>query len=152
MMLFMHIFEKVLSGEKTQTRRLVKSEHTAAKIAMGTTLEFMPVGYGWGDIVAVRQRGRDIYAIQKDYAVQPARTAKAIARIRITDIRQEDVRNISDEDVIAEGFTDKFEFMRVWVSIHDKELHKQQYWGLESIKARPRERYLAWVLTFELCK
>lgn len=42
------------------------------------------------------------------------------ARILITDIRREDVRNISDEDVKAEGFSSRLDFLATWISMHDK--------------------------------
>ncbi len=43
------------------------------------------------------------------------------ARIRITGIRKEDVRNISAEDVIAEGFQHPSDFFITWAGMHDKQ-------------------------------
>ena len=73
-----------------------------------------------------------------------------MARIRITDIRREDVSNISFEDAVAEGFPDEFEFMRTWLKMYDKQVFRDEYWGLKTLAARPAERYDAWALTFEL--
>lgn len=79
------------------------------------------------------------------------------ARIQITDIRKEDVRDISDEDVKAEGFENFTAFMATWIDMHDitfkKVSQNQSLWNVESVlraflKNRPDDRYQAWVLTF----
>lgn len=136
-MIFQFTWEKVLSGEKTQTRRL--STHHSGSYADGA----------WFAVYNTLT-GYPVWQVGRDYAVCPGHGKAQVARIEIVQIREEDVRNISDADVKAEGFADKFSFMRVWVSMHDKEIHKQQYWGLESIKERPAKFYSAWVLTFKL--
>ena len=46
---------------------------------------------------------RALYIIGKTYAVQPGRGKPAAARIRITDIRQERLQDISEDDAQAEG-------------------------------------------------
>jgi len=91
------------------------------------------------------------------------------ARIRILDIRHEDVRNISDEDARAEGFFDKHPFLITWTKMHDKRAWnaglKQDFSdGDESgrishlsawtswLSQRPERFYDAWVLSFELVK
>lgn len=81
------------------------------------------------------------------------------ARIRITDIREEDARRISEADVRAEGF-DWFEsFIGTWVEMHDncKATQGVDMWCnsrlLRPVLAtRPDERYQCFVLTFELVK
>lgn len=186
-MIFQHTWQKVLSGEKTQTRRIVKDIQTVGRIAPGTALEFMPIGTSWDDIVAVRQNGRDIYALSKTYAVQPARCRPAIwispdgkaqesveylwdieyetirrdkrgwmkelgwheARIQITRIRQEDVRDISNEDVRAEGYNHVRDFLHVWCGMHDPSI-EHGTWGETKLMSRPANRYRAWVLQFKL--
>ena len=150
MMLFIHTLDKVLSGEKTQTRRIVKPGDTTLNYWRNPVKDNRYYEGSIDPIGVVRRGGRDLWMVTRDYAVQPGRTKPAVRRILIKSIRREDVRNISDEDVKAEGFTDKFEFMRVWISMHDREIHKQQYWGLESIKERPAEFYQAWVIEFVL--
>jgi hypothetical protein len=97
------------------------------------------------------------------------------ARIRITDIQREDVRNISLEDTVAEGFETRDLFWETWCKINDPSVQFVEtpgnvlYGGLRSdwkqgnpwgpgdylvrgLKTRPDERYQAFVLTFELVK
>jgi hypothetical protein len=170
-MIFAYSHEKVLTGIKTQTRRIVKPEQCAGKV-QPTALEFMPVGNRVGDIVNVHTSTRMVYEVGRTYAVQPSRTAKGIARIRITGIRREDARHISHEDALAEGFTCWGQFMETWVQIADRSLaayystadHLWHWWGgrhhnwqagnatdFEGVLlTRPAARYDAWVLEFEL--
>lgn len=141
-MQFSHTFQAVLDGRKTQTRRIVKPTDIYVKHVVT------------GEIVAVLRNGRQTYTVGKTYSVQPGRGKKSIGRIRITGIRQEDVREISDADVVAEGFrvsespsVNRGEFLRTWCAMHDP--------GTPScarhvLKTRPAERYQAWVLEFEL--
>jgi hypothetical protein len=102
------------------------------------------------EIGVVRTKYRDLWRVWSDYAVQPARTKPAVARIKLLGIERQDVRQISWQDARAEGFTDEFEFMRVWVAMHDKAVSKMQYWGMKSLQERPAHLYDAWVLRFEL--
>lgn len=51
-------------------------------------------------------------------------------RVRITNIRRQDVRRISDEDVKAEGFSTPLDFLSTWCQMHGT------------------EHYDAWALTF----
>jgi len=90
-MIFQYMWQQVLDGTKTQTRRIVKP---------GEVLRFDPNPV----YNAVHHMGGHAkWQTGNTYAVQPGRTQKAIARIEITAIRQERVQDISDEDVIAEG-------------------------------------------------
>jgi hypothetical protein len=196
---FTHTWQKVLSGEKTQTRQLVKAKPKG--VTVGTYYDFEiltadPVWFEDGTVkefdkrvitIYTRQTGwvHADYCIEPDedvtrikwqvgrtYAVQPSRTSKAVARIRITDIRREDVRTISAEDAHAEGFgTDpcysaQFAFLETWIFMHDKELWRKlprdavmPGWRLAQIpdpvsrlQSRPAALYDAWVLDFEVVK
>jgi hypothetical protein len=147
-MLFTHTWEKILSGEKTQTRRIRKPEHD---ISAAETCIFAYRPY------------RILWEVGHKYAVQPGRGKPTIkyaftdantlaywhpsdplpsvqewipARIRITNIRQECVGDISEADAVAEGFTGRDEFLRVFKQINPKS-------GLNTP---------VWVLTFELVK
>lgn len=90
-------------------------------------------------------------------------------RIRILSIRREDVRQISDADVKAEGFTSAARFFDTWIGMHDSKLNQQiGHWFVSrraavsaedaaniyrlQMQDRPAERYEAWALTFEVVK
>jgi len=176
-MIFQHTWEKVLSGQKTQTRRIVKAGDYAkyqflliAFIADGqlsdeTRSHKNPIEFIERDRKVIYSTDKTYAA--KTYAVQPARGQKAVGRIRITSIRREDVRNVSDEDVKAEGFDDPAFFFETWCSMHDPALKVYFYdclhwtiggvhyegWTDDLLKVlaeRPAKFYDAWVLTFEL--
>lgn len=163
-MIFQHTWEKVLSGEKTQTRRI------ALPHADGTgTFDCEMIGYPMG-IKSVQRlkvgadRWKTVYQVGKDYAVCPGRGQYAFTqRIRITDVRYEDVRCISAEDVKAEGFETASDFFITWCKMHDKgqmlPIIPDYFTGAivwqgvrSELQQRPAERYQAWVLTFELVK
>ena len=100
-MIFAKTIDKVLAGEKTQTRRPVKP----------------------GDFF----NGIEVYGkytlkwrVWNTYAVQPARTAKSVGRIRLTNIRKERLNRITPEDARAEGFSGRDEFVRVWKELYPK--------------------------------
>jgi hypothetical protein len=173
-MIFQHTWEKVVSGEKTQTRRLVKPVHyqyrdfeVGRDVILGVR---RADGSGW-----VANSDPFVWMVGNTYAVQPGRNKKSIARIRITGIRREDVRKISEEDVRAEGFVNRLQFLHTWIGMHDKALRKwaKHPWyfndatmliddinndslcnALEHLRnvlnKQPDKFYDAWVLTFEL--
>lgn len=106
-MIFAHTLEQVLSGRKIQTRRIVKTTDEKPK---------------W-------QPGRD-------YAVQPGRGKKAMARIKALEVRQEPLSDISEADAWAEGFRNRAEFIEAWREMH----------GNKALEAH------VWVITFELVR
>lgn len=84
-------------------------------------------------------------------------------RIRITEIRLEDVRNISNADVRAEGFRSEGEFFMTWCRMHDKEQPLpvipayvtgaiEWHGAHDELALRPDERYAAWAITFEVVR
>lgn len=200
-MIFQHTWENVLSGAKTQTRRIVKPNERQYREPINGDMRIVCVkrgdGTGWVD-----SSDPIVYAVygwldnHKTYAVQPGRTKPAIwwrniggeiqstahpdcpasvrgwsnymlnangfwqARIRITDIRCENVRNISNEDAHAEGFSDPAAFLATWIFMHDKPMRRKIHHLITPdmqvnplyLNSRPDSRYLAWALTFELVK
>lgn len=103
-MIFAYTLEQVLRGEKSQTRRLIKPEER-----LNLT----------GNSIRVEIAGkRTVYEVGKSYAVQPGRGKKAVARIVLTNIRHETVSDISDRDILAEGFLSREAFVETWHSIH----------------------------------
>jgi len=153
-MIFQHTIDKVLSSEKTQTRRIVKPGDVLVSIEN-------PFG-GYKPVKVVNPNmnapyGYERWVIGKTYAMQSGRGVKAEGRIRITGIRREDVRDISEADVKAEGFASYEHFVQTWCHMHDaaacREADKLK--GIHicgAARTRPAERYQAWAITFELVK
>jgi hypothetical protein len=147
-MIFQHTWQKVLSGEKTQTRRIVKPGQYQRRDFDLPGAPIVQVAHTKNGVVGTGTPV--VYNVGSTYAVQPARTAKAIARIRILSIRREDVRDISADDAFREGYGGIVDFLRVWTSMHDKSA--VEFPNLRYLYDRPAEHYQAWVLTFELVK
>lgn len=78
-------------------------------------------------------------------------------RIVITDIRREDVRDISYADAECEGFETRSEFWKTWCAFYDKpgvaviEAHTPHDVIVQAgLKERPDELYQAWAYVFEV--
>ncbi len=95
-MIFQYTLDLLLSGRKTQTRRVIKAGESTIQAD--------------DRIVAVQTHGRDKYRVGKTYAVQPSRNAAAVARIRLTGLRRQRAGEISLEDAQAEGYASREEF------------------------------------------
>lgn len=145
-MQFQHTIKMVLNQTKCQTRRLVKPrERYDDRSVFGLPPAVFTVSNK--DEPAPRVK----WYVGQTLAVQPGRTAKGIACIRITGIRCEDVRNISKADAKAEGFRDRLHFWQTWWQMHDKVYTNwKDPMTAPLISERPAELYTAWVLTFEL--
>lgn len=112
----------------------------------------------------IRKYMESKYKVGKTYSVQPGRGQRSIARILITKVRIEDVREISDDDIRAEGFESFADFMDVWLNMHhhDVWLQIQKYRERMTGKIldeflrgylrsdRDTDRYHAWVYDFKL--
>lgn len=154
---------KIIQGIKRNTRRLRKP---------GDYL-----GLHNGNVAVFRANGTVRYEVGHTYSVQPGRTKPAVwwnpktgvtgpavtvpqidyckLRICITDIRREDVRNISQADAEAEGYIGvmaQFAFWEVWAQLHDKkvDLGATDFYG--ALLERPAALYDAWALTFCIAK
>lgn len=152
-MYFRQISE-ILTGTKTQTRRVCKPGETLADWAV----------FSDGNIVG----GRVKWAVGHTYAVVPKRGLPAVwwsekdggavwrtaaydlrtigpgfrpLRIRITAIRHECLQDISEADAQAEGVGSVAEYRALWDSINGK-----------TKGARWSENPTVWVLTFEMVK
>lgn len=184
-MIFAHTWERVLTGEKTQTRRLVKQQTVPSHDGKegntdGEWLYTPPGGKptvffskpckpGTGFWGLPYTPARAKWVVGRTYAVQPGRGKKQVGRILLTEIRREDVREISFDDVRREGFVSKVQFFEVWMQMHDKEAWEwwcdaddyaqdRKYFNDGSSRSliydylpnRPSHLYDAWVLCFEL--
>lgn len=138
---FAHTLDKVLWGEKTQTRRLFKkewevSESYRAKLdpsrydGVLSMLELQIDSIFTTKLKGAQDVYTDVFKIGGVHTVVGGRGKPAVMvadkklQIRVTRIRVEDVRLITPEDVKAEGFTSYAEFMETWCGMHDKPAHK----------------------------
>jgi hypothetical protein len=128
------LIEKILVGEKTQTRRPVKSKDERWFD-------------DWDNTIYVYRNNRIHWATGRTYAICPGRGKPQVARFRLLFIRREDVRHISNLDSIAEGFRDYMGFLKTWTGFYDP----SHITGFPSLlEDRPAYLYDAWVLEFEL--
>jgi len=76
------------------------------------------------------------------------------ARIKLLEIWREDVRNISLEDAVAEGFKDQAGFWEAWIMMYDRVLRRElvRHGSITGLPDRPKVLYMAWALRFELVK
>lgn len=130
--------KKVLSGQKTMTRRVVKDGERLLETAR----------MRWVDIAL---NGRDMmkWVVGRTYAVQPGRGKKAVGRMKIAAIRRERLGDISEADCIAEGidptkpynwgFTSRARFRELWISLYGDD-------PVKGWEANPD----VWVISFEL--
>lgn len=131
--------ELILAGKKTTTRRVIKSDQYADAVG--------------GMVFGVRRDGKYVWEMGKDYAVQPGRGKRAVARIKILEIRRERLRDCTADDCRAEGLEpdeslspfmqnvdllDRWEAL--WNSLHDVP------------GERMRDNPMVWVLRFEVVK
>jgi len=120
-MIFQYTWARVLSDQKTQTRRLVQASDRLWTIEHEGRA---PEKVLWrGDKVKWRT-GRS-------YAVQPGRNRKGVAKIRLLDIRYQFLGHVSEEEARAEGFSSLAEFIETWTRIHGQFDREQPVWALE---------------------
>src|SRR6185369_9483179 len=105
------LIERILNCEKTQTRRVAKSNEM---LSYPDGIE--AVQYTRNDADCWRTK----WQVGKTYAICPGRGKHGVARIEITAISRGDVRQISEADARAEGFTNREEFLTTWIAINDK--------------------------------
>jgi hypothetical protein len=192
-----HAIENIINGVKTQTRRIVKPGEGWATVGIGEDEHEVNTAVMNGDSARLFHTP---YVVGKTYAVQPGRGKPGMfvrqamngqmevnpikpdgedngwypLRIRIKNIRREDVRNISEDDALAEGFLSREDFIIAWAGLHDKAtdfdvesdssryihyyqpkhgwrlLEPEEFWPL--LMERPAHRYDAWVLEFEVVR
>ena len=157
---FQHTLRQLLTGEKTETSRIVKPEQDYT----GALPHFIPSVYvrdEWGNY-------RTIWKTGNDYAIQPARGVHSVGRYRVEAIWRQDVRTLTLGQVEDEGFKKALwgDFWLVWCKMHDPAAFKEicERWDehyhdfkditLTGVKnyllERPAERYQAWRMTIHV--
>lgn len=145
-----HTLEKVLAGTKTQSRRLIKPDETLVSVEN-------PFG-GYKPLYVRNNRNYSrLYTIGQTYLVQrKSGQNEGAVRIRIDNITRQDVRQITDQDAIAEGYRSAYNFMCWWCAINDPIIVVgNQIVRIEwdtKLRRRPDKKYQAWVLSFHLVK
>lgn len=172
--------EKIIKGEKTQTRRPVKPGERLEMVdglltvMRGHRLRMQQgrdyaVCYGRGKATRwynadkcliphelyLKARGHSGASWREDFAAK----GWTEFRILLTDIRCEDVRDISHDDSIAEGFKSCVEFLETWAGFYDSSqlsVLRDAYWSDAQkhvlISDRPYRLYQAWAYTFEIAE
>lgn len=117
-MIFQHTYQWVIGVSphtqlpKTQTRRLKNRDEYLYADQVRC----------WVPSVDNPSTSRAKWVVGYHYAVQPKRGIEGTHRFRIISLREEDVRNISEADVKAEGFKSATDFWRVWCGMHDTQM------------------------------
>jgi len=106
----------ILAGKKVETRRLVKP---------GDNLLWMKIaehphrGNPAHVHIVLGSDGRIRWTEGKTYAVQPGRGKKAIGYIRVEEIRQERLQQITLRGARREGMSGRKAFTALWNGIHE---------------------------------
>lgn len=130
---------------KTLTSRLVHSEPD------GTSVRGEMIQFPNGIPTVVRGDGVKWvvkWQVGKDYAIQPGRGMKATGRYQVLAIRRYDVRTITNDEARREGFINRYDFLRLWVSLYDKPV--LDTWQEYLLAQRPDKRYDAWQISFKV--
>lgn len=174
------LIEQIVLGNKTQTRRPIKlgeHQHTQIKpfgvyqnkrekVIIGRDYAVQP-GRGQAGILWHPETQATITVDAHKLVME--RMGAALVnfvplRIRVLDIRSEDVRHISHADALAEGFchAPKLEFLWTWCSFYDYPMYEEllvtEYDPNSPdhcplfLRDRADEKYQAWVYSFEVVK
>ena len=115
-MIFQHTIEQVLAGKKTQTARIWKEDYEI--------IDDYPIWANQDDcrnnIQEIKKSGRRLHHLGKNFAIQPGRGKKAVARARITHLAKQDVSKYSIYDIQREGYSTHNQFLKVWRKMHGK--------------------------------
>lgn len=130
-MIFRQI-DEILTGKKTQTRRVRKDTEGAAALNLQTM--------SYARVYTVSKRSVNKWQLYNKYAIVPKRGAAGIGRhIRLTAIRCERLHDITERDARAEGVASVAEYRELWQAINGK-----------TKGCRWEDNPEVWVLEFEL--
>lgn len=133
-MIFQATWKLILSGKKTQTRRIREKgdvfSDSFTKVGRGNHPRQIPA--------AIFRNNRQKWQVGKTYSVEVGRGSWSVGRIKVTGLRLEQLQAISEADAIKEGFASIDEFKRTWQMLH---IRKPERW---------RDNPKVWVIEFEL--
>lgn len=151
-MLFEHTWKYVVSGQKTQNRRLVQE---------GDYAEMDEAGQSIRKVIRTADAGvpKPLYEVGKTYSVQPGLAKKTVGNIRLTGIRRERLQDLTEAEILKElpitsmeeGISDAQwalrTFMATWNIINSESgvrwEDNPEVWVLEfepALKAAPKKR------------
>jgi hypothetical protein len=96
-MLFLHTWKYVISGQKTQNRRLVHDGEYATFDEANPDRFILKV-------ISTADAGvpKPLYEVGKTYSVQPGLAKKTVGNIRLTAIRRERLQDLTEADALQE--------------------------------------------------
>lgn len=165
-MIFQATWEKMLSGEKYMTRRIVKpgemalydvsaiqerddvrlffNAHHQPMVAYPVELESQIT---ISCVLTANEHRK--WCVGRSYSIQPGRGQKALGCRTLAAIRQEHLQDITEDDAIAEGcspavamdgerlYSARAEYQLLWINLHDR---RGERWA---------DNPLCWVLEFQ---
>jgi hypothetical protein len=152
-MIFQFTIDKVLSGEKCATSRLWKDDWFIPSDEYDRDIKNVILSLKAWDAGKIRH----LYRVGQILSVQPARGQKGIAKIKVLELTKRDVRSYTDDDIRAEGFSDRLSFYRTWYEMHFPSYLKllsdgyvDYDWWMESRRAQIPEKNTALFIRFVL--
>ena len=96
-MLFLYTWKYVISGQKTQTRRLTQEGDYAVVDDANPSQPILKV-------IRTADAGvpKPLYEVGKTYSVQPGLAKKTVGNIKITVIRRERLQNLTEAEALKE--------------------------------------------------
>jgi hypothetical protein len=96
-MLFLHTWKYVVSGQKTQNRRLVQAGDYATFDETDPNRPILKV-------IRTADAGvpKTLYEVGKTYSVQPGLAKKTVGNIKVTAIRRERLQDLTEADALKE--------------------------------------------------
>jgi hypothetical protein len=96
---------------------------------------------------------RDTPKLLRDYLLC-THDGFSLLYVKVTALARVDVREMTHDEAIAEGFTDAYSYLEWWTKAYDSKAFTVRNRGTKSqwhswLKTRPAERYDAWQLRFQ---
>lgn len=93
----------------------------------------------------------NLLTIHRRYAVQDTKRREALAHVILKSLHRQDVRTLTDKDVVGASFPSHYDFMLWWLAQHDEGLlGPYALLGLDALQSRPAYLYDGIRLKFEL--